>query len=255
LSELSALLFEAYRQGETVAQEVLPTDLTEADAYQVQHELAALKTEVLGESEAGYKISLTSVATQHMAGTDGPAYGVLTDRNVRHSPALLDLGELNAPLVEGEIAFIVVAPLRGRPTDAEILARTRLTVALEVPTSRCQDWFPIRNLPCFIGDCAGAGAVVLGDEFAVPPETALADLRMVVSCDGEVLGEGAGTEVLGNPGNAIRWLVGKLGSFGRELRIGDVVSSGSVVTPIVARTGRFTADISRLGQAHVVFAG
>lgn len=254
LMQVSLLLYEAYRTGMTIEPEQVPTDLSEADAYQVQDDLVGLKIAKSAEKVAGYKISLTSRVTQEMAGSDGPAYGTLTDRNLHLSPAVLRLSELNEPLVEGEVLFAVTKSLSGLPTDAEILANTRLSVAIEVPTSRCKRWFPIGNLHGFIGDCAGSGAVVVGDQFAVPDGDSLESIAMVMRWDGRVVAEGTGRDVLGSPLNAIRWLVSKLGLVGRGLNPGDVVSSGTFVTPMPARVGTFTADVSNLGQASVVFA-
>lgn len=254
LARLSGLLYEAYRGGKTVESELLPADLSEADAYRVQDGVVSLKLARSAERMAGYKISLTSRATQEMAGTGGPAYGALTNRNLHPSPAVLSLADLNEPLVEGELVFAVIKPLGSRPTDAQIMASTRLRVAIEVPTSRIRRWFPIDNLHGFIGDCAGSGAVVMGDEFVLPSGASLEDLPMVMSCDGRVLAEGAGREVLGSPLHAVRWLVDKLAGMGRRLEAGYVVSSGTFIPPVPARPGTFVVDVAHLGHANVLFA-
>jgi 2-keto-4-pentenoate hydratase len=52
--------------------------------------------------------------------------------------------------------------------------------------------------------------------------------------------------VLGDPLNSVVWLVGKLGQFGRTIRAGDIIMTGSFVRQFPLAAG---------DAVHVAFAG
>jgi 2-keto-4-pentenoate hydratase len=55
----------------------------------------------------------------------------------------------------------------------------------------------------------------------------LTAIEALVSVNGQVIGTGTGAAVLGNPLNSIVWLAAKLGAYGRRLKAGDLVMTGS----------------------------
>jgi 2-oxopent-4-enoate/cis-2-oxohex-4-enoate hydratase len=72
--------------------------------------------------------------------------------------------------------------------------------------------------------------------------------------NGSVVSTGAGAACLGNPVNAIVWLVNKLGEFGVSLAAGELILSGALgpVSPVVAGD-HVTVEIGRMGPVNVSF--
>jgi hypothetical protein len=72
--------------------------------------------------------------------------------------------------------------------------------------------------------------------------------------NGEVVGEATGEAVLGHPAEAVAWLANALGSFGRTLRAGEYVMSGSFMAAVRAEAGdRFEARFDGLGDVSCRF--
>lgn len=94
-----------------------------------------------------------------------------------------------------------------------------------------------------VSDCAVGGCVVYGQEFDTQELfPTLADLEKVnaeLYHNGEKVAEGASSEVLGNPLNSLKWLVGKLAEQGETFKAGQRVSSGTFVFPPKLAPGKW----------------
>jgi 2-keto-4-pentenoate hydratase len=67
--------------------------------------------------------------------------------------------------------------------------------------------------------------VILGAGSALPADLKAIEARVVVN--GQQVAIGTGDAVLDNPLNSIVWLAGKLGAYGRALKAGEIVMTGS----------------------------
>jgi 2-keto-4-pentenoate hydratase len=76
-----------------------------------------------------------------------------------------------------------------------------------------------------LADNAQQKTVILGSPVALPLE--LATIEASVSVNGQPVATGLGEAVLGNPLNSIVWLSGKLAEYGRTLKAGEIVMTGS----------------------------
>ena len=76
-----------------------------------------------------------------------------------------------------------------------------------------------------LADNAQQKTVILGAPAALPADLTAIEAR--VSINGELVATGTGDAVLGNPLNSIVWLAGKLGAYGRGLKAGEIVMTGS----------------------------
>ena len=73
--------------------------------------------------------------------------------------------------------------------------------------------------------------------------------------NGQEVARGMGSAVLGNPLQSVAWLAGKLGAYGRKLRAGDIVMTGSFVRQFPLAPGdRARAVFSGLGEVEVAVA-
>ncbi len=109
---------------------------------------------------------MTSPETQKLANTNEPAYGTITTSSLLKSTDSLSLTNMNEPLVEPEIMFILTDDISMGATEEEILAHSKLTAGLEIPDSRYKNWFPNFTLQDLLCDNGVMGKVVIADEVA-----------------------------------------------------------------------------------------
>ena len=67
-------------------------------------------------------------------------------------------------------------------------------------------------------------------------------------------GTGTGSEVMGNPINPIAWLANKMAEYNDYLKAGEIIISGSVVTPVRVNPGsHINITFTRLGSVGATF--
>jgi 2-keto-4-pentenoate hydratase len=247
-------LWRAEQDGGLVA---APTrdvpDLSERDAYAIQRVVIERRL-AAGERPAGWKVGMSS-AIGRDGSTPGPIYGRLLQSMLVAPGEPIATAELNAPEVEGEIAFVLDRPLRGPGvTTADVLAAARgVLPAIEVIAGRLAPGE--HAVADFVADNAFSARAVVGETLVPLDGLDLRLVGMVHSRGGAVVGAGAGARVLGHPAASVAWLANALAGGGGELEAGAVVLSGSLAPPVPARRGDvFTVEIDRLGSVSAVFA-
>ena len=249
-----ALLWEAWRERTQIA--ALPDDCrpqTMADAYAVQDGLVASA----GLKVAGYKIGATNAQVQARFGVDAPFSGRLFADFVGESPLRVPAGGVNFHAIEAEFDFVMgraLAPRAAPYTQAEVRAAVAsVHPAIEVPDSRYSDWLSMRA-PDLVADNAIGCLLCLGPAAPGGPAQDLAGQAVVVRVNGEVVSEGAGANVLGDPWNVMVWLANQLSARGRTLEAGHVVTTGSAADVVQCQPGdAVTAEFGPIGQAQVHF--
>lgn len=254
--ELAAELYQALTQRRTVTPlRTRYPDLTIDDAYAISLAILA-RRERAGERVIGKKIGVTSRAVQDMLGVHQPDFGFLTDRMwVANAGTVRIRDSLIQPRAEAEIALILRRPLKGPGvTSEEVLAATEsIAPCFEVVDSRIANW-DIRIVDT-VADNASCGVFVLGVERVDPRPLDLAALKVRVWKNGRALSEGLGSAVQGSPLASVAWLANTLGSYGVELKSGDVILSGSLVPLEPAQPGdEFRLELEGVGSARVAFA-
>lgn len=229
-------------------------DLTAADAYAIQAiNVASRERSATNPSRVvGHKIGLTSKPMQEMLGVEEPDYGVLYEDRVHDSGATLEVAGLIAPRIEPELAFVLRDDLAGPGvTAADVIAATDVVVpALEVIDSRIRDWKI--TLIDTIADNASCHCAVLGPQRHAIAQVDLPAAAVAMSVDGEVVQEGVGAAVLGDPAEAVAWLANALAGHGASLQAGHVVLSGSITAAVpVAPGSHVVADFGPLGSVEV----
>ncbi|TMM00172.1 MAG: 2-keto-4-pentenoate hydratase [Actinobacteria bacterium] len=222
-------------------------------AYRIQRALIAGHARA-GRTVVGRKIGLTSLAMQRQLGIDSPDFGALLDSHVFPSGATLSRSRLRmvAPKLEAEVAFVLDRELRGGGVGAEdVLRCTRAVLPVfELIDSRIRDWRI--TLADTVADNASCLGAVLGTEVALADAGDLRELAVRFGRDGEVLQEGTGAAVMGDPAVAVAWLANELARFGEALPAGQPVLAGSFTAAIEATPGRYEASFGeRLGSITV----
>lgn len=254
-ADIARRLFDAHRGGEPVpAPTSLVPGLGLAGAYAIQRALIE-RLCASGDAGAGWKVGMASAVGRSASGGAGPIYGRLLSQMVVDGSRPIEIARLRTPRVEGEIAFVLDRPLRGPGvTVADVLAAARGVVpALEIIAGRLE---PGEHRPeDFVADNASSALAVVG---GAPTPIEGLDLRllgMVLSRDGEVLGTGAGAQVLGHPARSVAWLANALAAHGQALEAGELVLAGSLCgAHPVAPGDTVTAEFDRLGSVSATFA-
>jgi 2-oxopent-4-enoate hydratase len=228
-------------------------DISNDEAYQIQ--LAGMQLrQADGQTLVGKKIGLTSKAMQAALNVFEPDYGYITDQMMVLEGDTLSLGELIAPKVEAEVAFILKEDLPGPGiTVSRVLQATAgIMPALEIIDTRIKDWkIKIQDT---IADGASIGKIIVSGRLIPVDEFDMRLMGLVLEKNGEVIATAAGAAVLGHPANAVAWLANKLSAYGISIKAGDIVMSGSLTAACpVAAGDSVRATFDRLGAVGAKF--
>ena len=225
-------LFEALRNGRTIAplRDSINNDIP--TAYAIQDKVAALRL-ADGERIVGKKIGLTSHAVQTQLGVDQPDYGVLFDTMDMTGKGPVPMELLMQPKVEGELAFLLGEDLRDPEVNMETLKSAIVAVqpAIEIVGSRVEKWDI--KISDTIADNASGSQYILGPESKPLAEVSTASIEMTLFKNGAIASEGNGNACMGDPLNAALWLAQTMAKMGRPLLKGEILLSGAL-GPMVA---------------------
>jgi 2-keto-4-pentenoate hydratase len=252
LDETLELVLRSHRTGVAAAPFANPA-LREGDAYRVQYRLIAGLLEQ-GETISGHKVALTTAAARSHLGVNEPCYGHILDQGVYPNDSDVPVGDLAEPHAEAEIAFLFGEDLKGpgvtpvhviRATEAVLPAIELVDLKVQTPGIQAVD---------VIAHNALHGGVVVGSRLNPLDTLDLQFEGVTVDYNGEHHGSGTGSEVMGNPINPIVWLANKLAEFDDYLKAGEIVISGSIVTPVKIKPGdHVKVTYTRLGAVGARF--
>lgn len=230
----------------------MDADLTVDDAYQIQlHNIDRAVKE--GHIVSGKKIGLTSPGIQEQLGVNEPDYGHLF-KSMDCKNGEINTDHFIQPKIEAEIAFILRQDLLGgKITPADVVRATDYVVgAFEIVDSRIADW-KIKLIDT-ISDNASSGCYVLGRKRISASDIDLSKETMKLYKNGDLIKEGSGDAVLGNPCNAVAWLANRLNDYGVTLKKGEVILSGAFsAAPEAAKGDLFEVEFSALGRVSAKF--
>ena len=218
------------------------------EAYAVQLGLIERRC-AAGERQIGWKVGLTASPIQQQFGFHEPVFGCVLES--KPSGHVFAAGELIAPGFENELCMRLRVDLSG-PVSLE-QARAAIDVvypSLEIIETRGPF---TEQIALALADNAQQKTVILGAPSALPGD--LTSIEARVSINGEIVATGTGDAVLGNPLNSIVWLAGKLGGFGRELKAGEIVMTGSFTRQFpIAPRDRIETVFSGLGSVRTAMS-
>jgi len=224
-----------------------------AAAYAVQR-LLTEDSLARGRRIVGHKIGLTSPAVQQQLGVDQPDSGVLFADMGVPAEATVQTHTLLQPKIEAEIAFILADDLDGDLSESRIRAAAGVAVpAIEIVDSRVRDWSI--SIVDTIADNGSSALFVLGSEVVAAADLDFASRTMRLTQDGVCVSTGRGSDCLGSPLNALRWLARTGQENGSPLRAGQIVLSGALGPMVPVRPGStYVAEIDGIGSVEVSFA-
>ena len=106
-----------------------------------------------------------------------------------------------------------------------------------------------------IADNGSSALFVLGSDVAAAADLDFVSRTMRLTQDGTVVSSGRGSDCLGSPLNALRWLARTARDNGSPLRAGHIVLSGALGPMVPVRPGsKYTALVDGIGSVEVSFA-
>ncbi|CAM1511845.1 Fc.00g093580.m01.CDS01 [Cosmosporella sp. VM-42] len=180
-----------------------------------------------GDRLVGYKLGNIAKVMQDAFGIDQPDYGFLLASGFIYEGTKIPLKNFIKPYVELEVGFVLKKPLRGpNITIADVMDAVDYAVpAIEIIDSRVENW--AIGLEDTLADNGSTGAVILGGIPRHLTDLTLNNTRGTLRFNGHEIMSGNTSYVLGNPLNAVAWLVNRLAEFGVELLPGQFVMPGS----------------------------
>ncbi|MDP5366621.1 MAG: fumarylacetoacetate hydrolase family protein [Paracoccaceae bacterium] len=218
------------------------------EAYQIQDAM----TRSMSAPVVGWKVGLTSRASQDMMGVAEPMSGPLFEGSVFNDNAELKVSESDLRIVEAEICFRLGADLdtsAAEFTQSDILsAIASIHPMFELATKRLPGGMR-ETAPWIIADGGINQAIVVGEGTAFSPEIDVAMLKVKVDLNGTPVSEGIGSNAMGSPISVLVWLADHLKSRNISLKKGDFVATGLVCDMLIGQSGdRFSAHFDGIGS-------
>jgi 2-keto-4-pentenoate hydratase len=250
-AEAISRLFRERRQIDILPSELMPADLDEA--YRVRGEFEAIERRRGRGAVAGYKIGLTTPIMQQFCGVDEPCYGAIFSSEVHHRRAELAAGDYCRLGIETEIAMRLGADLpQGGDVERVGNSVESCMAAIELLEDLRHDYKKLTASAMVAGNVWNAG-IVLGEPVTDWRSLDLAQATARLTINGHEIGQGRGSDVMGNPLNALCWLANKLAAAGTPMRAGMVVMTGSMVPIQFPAPGdHAVVTVSGLGSAELV---
>jgi 2-keto-4-pentenoate hydratase len=224
--------------------------LTLDDAYRIQ--LALIDRRVAGgERHIGWKVGLTAKVIQEQFGFHEPVFACILE--TKPTGHVFGATELIHPGFETELCVRLGRGLEGNVTLEQVRAAVDVIYpSFEIIETRGD---LVKQMALALADNGQQRSVVLGAPVQPAPTMALDQVAALVQLNGQEVATGLGSAVLGNPLNSIKWLAGKLGQYGRRLRPGDIIMTGSFVRQFPLAPGDVAiAEFSGIGRVEVSVA-
>ena len=251
--------FLARRPLDVMVQPFAPSD--EEQAYAIQEAFLGRVAEEKETEVWGYKIAYTNAFMRDRAGVDGPCSGLILASGVHESGVTLNRSDYLRLGIECEVAVRMGADLP--PSGAHYTRETVLdaiewlAASFEIIDGRDGAAGEAKNpaLRAIVTNINNGGAV-LAEPVTDWQSSDLAESQGKMIVNGEVIGEGVGTDIMGHPLEPVAWLANNLVGLGKSLKAGDMILTGSFAPPYFIEAGDSASiSIEGLGEAHFTVAG
>jgi 2-keto-4-pentenoate hydratase len=218
--------------------------LSNDQAYEVLFGIMARRL-AAGERQIGWKVGLTSKAIQQQFNVHEPVFGCILES--LPSGHVFAPADLISPGFENELCLRLGKDLAGTITrDEASAAIDAVYPSLEIIETRGN---LTKQLALALADNAQQKAVILGSPVPLPAHPETIEARVIIN--GETAATGTGDAVLGHPLNSVVWLAAKLAQFGRSLKAGEIIMSGSFTRQFPIRPGdKIRCEFSGIGTVE-----
>ena len=254
-AEIARELIAAYS-----SRQVLPSLFSTRDssfdlaaAYAVEAELVRLRR-AAGRTAVGRKVGYANTAIWRALKLETLVWAHMYDDTVHFADgnaATLGIAHMVAPKIEPEIVFKLRRPLEGTGDPAAALEAVEwIALGFEIIDCVYADW--TFQPPDFVAAFGLHAALVVGEPKPVDPAAIpalveqLAQFKIRLSRNGEVVGEGAGKNSLRSPALCLGELAGAISRQAPDdsLSAGELVSSGTLTeSQLIAAGESWTAMV------------
>lgn len=253
IDKAATLLAKARRQNQIVDEipaAIRPKNLT--DAYAIQERLF----ELLDLKASGWFCACTNEKVQSMLGIYEPYYARLLEGFIFKSGTTFKAADHPPIVLECEFGFRLIhdLPSRQEPYSRAEVESAILSVhpTIEVVMGHLKNW-PKQDVFSVIADNGTDGALVYGNSVPDWKALNLKNTSVQLEVNGEIVRSGIGTDVLGDPVNALAWLVNARSKAGEGLKTGDIYNTGTATDIFWVKAGdKATAKFSELGTVSVI---
>ncbi|KKK39093.1 4-oxalocrotonate decarboxylase [Mesobacillus campisalis] len=249
--DLNVIANEIYRHQKSAKEmdkiSIRYPSITIEDAYKIQ-EINMEKELQNSDQFVGWKMGLTSLAKQQSVGVNQPIYGRLL-KSMEMSNKKLSMEGLIHPRVEPELAFLMNKRLEGNNiTEQEVWEATEgIMPALEIIDSRYKDFS--FNLMDVVADNASSARFLISEIMYKPGQLQWEKAKVRMKLNNQVVQEGKGSAVLGNPVRSVVELVKMLHASGLCIEPGMIVLTGAITEAIhVFRGDSIETEFVGLGK-------
>ena len=216
-------------------------ELNLEQAYEVQLRIAKRWNDK-GYKQLGWKVGATSAAIlKSMKGRlDEPMYGYIREGKIFGENGIISRSSFFGCGLEAEIGVVMGNALRGPNATMEHAAdAVKSVIALaEILDGRIAGQPGDRTLQDGAADNGLHGGIIYGPKYVSAQEFDFEHEGVIVRIDDELFASACGVEALGNPLNVVAWLANALARQGKELRAGEIISTGSLTKIIEAKPGQ-----------------
>ncbi len=221
-----------------------PTGLTVDDAYRVTALLERRRAE-RGEKIVGRKIGFTNGAMRQQYRVQEPIWGYIFDTTLHDlgRTSSFPLRGLPEPRIEPEIVFGLARAPEPEMDDVALLACVDWVAhGFEIVQSMFPGWrFSAADI---VAACGAHGGLLVGPRHCIGTcatewRKTLCSFRVNLLCNGRVVDEGGGANVLDGPVSAVRELVAVLARdpVNPPLAAGEIVTTGTLTRALPASSG------------------
>lgn len=230
--------------------------ISEEEGYKIQFAVHDRLTDRGQNRLAGWKVAFAVPAQYEPLKLSGPAFAGIYQDGVRQSGEVFQQGWPIKAGVECEmvarIARDVTAGSTPYTADSIRPYVANLYCGMEVVENRYGNDVAKLGGPGRIADDVLQAACIVGTEIKDWQKLDLAEVQGRSEFEGKEIGAGPGANVMGGALISLAWLANKLISYGKHLRAGDTVLTGSVHPPVfLPGPGKAKAEFVGLGSAEI----
>ncbi|MEM9750344.1 MAG: fumarylacetoacetate hydrolase family protein [Pseudomonadota bacterium] len=248
---LLAQLIAAHEDDAQIGQPAArPASLEEA--YRIADRLAQARSAAVG-GWAGWKVGATSAPAQKFLGVTEPIRGRMPRSGIVEAP--ISVAARPGLEAEPEIILRLKDDFDGRKpprTTAEaygMIDEARVGVELVRPAYAAP--FDAGAL-CIVADNAAHQGLVLGPAMREAERSALDEIAVALTKNGQKAGEGVSSVVLDHPLNALVWLARSFAATEEPLAPGSWVATGSICRAVSLEEGDYlVADFGAAGRVEI----
>ena len=251
VSEAADRIWRGYLRGEFFPPELVGK-LSFDEALRVQLDILERRL-AGGERLAGWKIGLTSATVRAHFGTDRQPFGHILKSGVVASPGEVAFDDLVTGCgVEPELCVTMGSELRGPGVTADKARAAVASIApgMEINQKRSGG---VTDFGLSVADNLTQWAIIEGPASPVSDGFDSEELRVTMSCNGEVRADVVGRDVIDDHFVSVATLANVLGEHGRHLEAGQRLITGSFSKHDASRGEEWRAEFAGLGACSVRF--